>query len=52
MKSSKKELKKREKQKFTELIESNKLRFYKTAKAILKNDDDVYDALQEALISM
>ena len=52
MKSSKKELKKREKQKFTELIESNKLRFYKTAKAILKNDDDVYDTLQEALISM
>ena len=40
------------KKEFTELIESNKLRFYKTAKAILKNDDDVYDALQEALISM
>ena len=52
MKSSKNEFKKREKQKFIELIESNKLRFYKTAKAILKNDDDVYDALQEALISM
>ena len=38
--------------KFTELLEENKLRFYKTAKIILKNDDDVYDALQEALISM
>lgn len=37
---------------FTNLIEKNKLRFYKTAKAILKNDDDVYDALQEALMSM
>lgn len=37
---------------FTTLIEENKLRFYKTAKIILKNDDDIYDALQEALISM
>ena len=37
---------------FTELIEENKLRFYKTAKAILKNYDDVYDALQEALMSI
>lgn len=37
---------------FTNLIEENKLRFYKTAKIILKNDDDVYDALQEALISI
>lgn len=39
-------------QKFTELLEENKLRFYKTAKIILKNDDDIYDALQDALISM
>ena len=38
--------------KFTALLEENKLRFYKTAKIILKNDDDVYDALQGALISM
>lgn len=38
--------------KFTKLIEENKLKFYKTAKIILKNDDDVYDALQEALISI
>ena len=37
---------------FTNLIEENKLRFYKTAKAILKNDNDVYDALQEALMSI
>ncbi len=37
---------------FTQLIKENKLRFYKTAKAILKNDDDTYDALQEALISI
>lgn len=37
---------------FIKLIEDNKLRFYKTAKTILKNDDDVYDAIQEALISI
>lgn len=44
--------KKDKEQKFTELIEENKLRFYKTAKVILKNDDDIYDAIQDALISM
>jgi RNA polymerase sigma-70 factor (ECF subfamily) len=44
--------KKSKEQNFTKLIEENKLRFYKTAKVILKNDDDVYDALQEALISI
>lgn len=38
--------------KFTELLEENKLKFYKTAKTILKNDDDVYDALQDGLLSM
>ena len=37
---------------FTELLEENKLKFYKTAKIILKNDDDIYDALQDALLSM
>ncbi len=37
---------------FNELIQQNNLKFYKTAKAILKNDDDVYDAIQNALISM
>lgn len=41
-----------QKQIFTELLEEHKLRFYKTAKIILKNDDDIYDALQDALISM
>lgn len=40
------------KNEFTKLIEENKLKFYKTAKIILKNDDDIYDALQEALIGM
>ena len=38
--------------KFTVLLEENKLKFYKTAKIILKNDEDVYDALQDALLSM
>ena len=37
---------------FTEFLEENKLKFYKTAKIILKNDDDVCDALQDALLSM
>ena len=36
---------------FTELIEENKIKMYKTAKAILKNEDDVCDAIQEALMS-
>lgn len=40
------------KENFSQLIEENKLKFYKTAKIILKNDDDVYDALQEALLSI
>lgn len=44
--------KKDKEEQFTALIEENKLRFYKTAKIILKNDDDVYDAIQEALISI
>lgn len=44
--------KRNKEQNFTKLIEENKLRFYKTAKIILKNDDDIYDALQEALISI
>ena len=43
---------KNKEQKFTDLIEENKLKFYKTAKIILKNDDDVYDAIQDALISI
>lgn len=44
--------KKDKEEQFTALIEENKLRFYKTAKIILKNDDDVYDVIQEALISI
>ncbi len=35
---------------FNELIEENKCKIYKTAKAILKDEDDVCDAIQEALI--
>lgn len=44
--------KKNKDNKFTQLVQKNKLKFYKTAKAILKNDDDVYDAIQNALMSM
>lgn len=46
------QFKNKKEQSFTKLIEENKLKFYKTAKIILKNDDDCYDALQEALISI
>ncbi len=38
-------------QAFNTLIEENKLKMYKTAKAILKNEDDVCDAIQDALMS-
>ena len=34
---------------FIEGINNNRLSFYKTAKAILKNEDDVEDAIQDAL---
>ena len=37
---------------FTQLIQEYKLSMYKTAKAILKNEDDVCDAIQDALISI
>lgn len=43
---------KNETEKFIELIEANKMKFYKTAKAILKNDEDVADVIQDALIKM
>ena len=36
---------------FEALIEMQKVQMYKTAKAILKNEDDVCDAIQETLIS-
>ena len=37
---------------FNSLIEENKIKMYKTAKAILKNEDDICDAIQETLISV
>jgi len=36
---------------FVELINKNRSKLYKTAMAILKNDDDACDAIQEALMS-
>ena len=36
---------------FESLIKNVKVKMYKTAMAILKNDDDACDAIQEALIS-
>lgn len=36
---------------FVTLIEQYKTQMYKTAKAILKNEEDVCDAIQEALVS-
>lgn len=37
---------------FAELIEQYKLPIYKTAKAILKNEDDVCDAIQDTCLSI
>ena len=36
---------------FIELINQNRLKLYKTAISILKNDDDANDAIQETLLS-
>ena len=36
---------------FIQLMEENKLTLYKTAKAILKNDEDAADAIQETILS-
>ena len=36
---------------YIELINQNRAKLYKTAMAILKNDDDACDAIQEALMS-
>ena len=36
---------------FLKLIQNVKTKLYKTGMAILKNDDDVCDALQETLIN-
>lgn len=46
------EAKKGNTQAFVTLIEQYKIQMYKTAKAILKNEDDVCDAIQEALMSL
>ena len=40
-----------DKEAFSRLIEGVKLKMYKTAMAILKNDDDACDAIQETLMS-
>ena len=41
-----------DKEAFSRVIVQNKESMYKTAIVILKNEDDAYDALQEALIKM
>lgn len=40
-----------EKELFIELINKNRLKLYKTAISILKDDDDANDAIQETLLS-
>ena len=40
-----------DKEAFSRVIQGVKVKLYKTAMAILKNDDDAYDAIQETLIS-
>ena len=40
-----------DKEAFSKLIQEIKIKLYKTGMAILKNDDDVCDALQETLIN-
>ena len=40
-----------DKELFIELINKNRLKLYKTAISILKNDDDANDAIQETLLS-
>ena len=44
-------MKEENKQRFIELINSNRLKMYKTAISILKNEDDANDAIQDALYS-
>lgn len=44
-------MKEEAKMQFIELINSNRLKMYKTAIAILKNEDDANDAIQDALYS-
>ena len=45
-------IKKGDQQAFEELIEEYKLPIYKTAKAILKDEDDVCDAIQDTCLSI
>ena len=44
-------MKEEEKEQFIELINANRLKMYKTAISILKNEDDANDAIQDALYS-
>lgn len=46
------EVKKGNEEAFSQLIEEYKLSIYKTAKAILKDEDDVCDALQDTCLSI
>ena len=46
------QIKNGDEQAFAELIEQYKLPIYKTAKSILKDEDDVCDAMQETLINI
>lgn len=46
------EAKKGNSEAFNMLIEKNKLKMYKVAKSILKNEDDVCDAIQNTLLSV
>ena len=40
-----------DKEEFISLINKNRLKLYKTAISILKNDEDANDAIQETLLS-
>lgn len=46
------QIKKGDQQAFAELIEQYKLPIYKTAKSILKDEDDVCDAIQDTALSI
>ena len=46
------QIKKGDKEAFAELIDEYKLLIYKTAKAILKDEDDVCDAIQDTALSI
>ena len=46
------QVKKGDEEAFAELIEEYKLQIYKTAKAILRDEDDVCDAIQDTALSI